>query len=150
MKYQTYFLPAIFVISLAQSQSLFADEHEANPPFQIQTISDQADMWWARALVDINDNGLLDIALQNNNAHGGWLGWLETQADQRSWKRHIIAETAPNNETFACGDLDAGDIDNDGDIDIFAFAHPGEWDEGGAPTTIYWYENPSWKAHKIG
>ncbi|MBN2329943.1 MAG: DUF1080 domain-containing protein [Candidatus Omnitrophica bacterium] len=150
MTYPTRIFSAIFVLCFVQCQPLSAAEHETDPAFQIQTISEQAEMWWARALVDINNDGLLDIALQNNNAHGGWLGWLETQADKKNWKRHIIAETAPNGETFACGDLDAGDIDNDGDIDIFAFAHPGEWDEGGAPTTIYWYENPSWTAHRIG
>ena len=122
----------------------------ADPAFKVQIISTRPDTWWARALADINGDGLLDIALQNNNARGGWLGWLETQPDLKSWKQHIIAETAPGGETFACGDLEAGDIDNDGDGDIFAFAHPGEWDEGGAPTTVYWYENPSWTAHKIG
>ncbi len=129
---------------------VMAEAEQTAPQFDVQVISENADMWWARALVDINDDGLLDIALQNNNAHGGWLGWLETSDDLKSWKQHIIAETAPGGETFACGDLDAGDIDNDGDIDIFAFAHPGEWDEGGSPTTVYWYENPSWTAHKIG
>lgn len=121
-----------------------------HPTFEVRVISEEAQMWWARALADINGDGLLDVALQNNNARGGWLGWLETQGDLERWETHIIAETAPNGEAFACGDLDAGDIDNDGDIDIFAFAHPGEWDEGGARTTAYWYENPSWKAHKIG
>jgi hypothetical protein len=107
-------------------------------------------MWWARALVDINGDAFLDIALQNNNARGGWLGWLETQPGLKNWKQHIIAKAAPDGRTFASGDLAAGDIDNDGDVDIFAFAHPGEWEDAGATTTVYWYRNPSWKAQRIG
>ena len=144
----------ILTLLLGASSMLCAATTDAEDPaavvFTVRSISDHAEMWWARVLVDINNDGLLDIALQNNNAHGGWLGWLETQDNLDRWKQHIIAKTAPGGETFACGDLDAGDIDNDGDIDLFAFAHPGEWDEGGAPTTVYWYENPSWAAHRIG
>jgi hypothetical protein len=150
MKIQSAFTFAVigFCVLGADLKATFA--RQTQPAFQVQEISDQAEMWWARDLADINGDGLLDIALQNNNARGGWLGWLETQKDLKHWKQHIIAQAAPNGETFASGDLCTGDIDQDGDIDIFAFAHPGEWDEGGAQTTVYWYENPSWAAHKIG
>jgi len=139
-----------FVVCAILPDRTGAAERQADPAFRTQVISSSAEMWWARALADINGDGLLDVALQNNNARGGWLGWLETLPGMKSWKQHIIAEAAPGGATFASGDLDAGDVDNDGDIDIFAFAHPGEWDEGSAPTTVYWYENPSWKAHEIG
>ena len=113
-------------------------------------IENEANLWWARALGDINGDGILDLVLQNNNGHGGWLGWYEAQNKGRSWKRHIIAEKAPNGGTFGCGDMDIGDIDNDGDLDILGFEHPGEWDEGGTETEIFWYDNPNWKPHPIG
>ncbi len=119
-------------------------------PFETQPISNEANLWWARALGDINGDGLTDVALQNNNGHGGWLGWLEAPQNGEEWKQHIIAKEAPGGGTFACGDLEIGDIDLDGDLDIIGFKHEGEWDNGGAPTDIFWFENPSWKAHPIG
>ena len=150
MRTHLAFLCMSFAVCMAASNRPAATDDRTHPLFARHVISDKANMWWARALVDLNDDGLLDIALQNNNAHGGWLGWLETQGDLKSWRQHIIAKAAPGGQTFASGDLDAADVDNDGDTDIFAFAHPGEWDQGGAPTTIYWYENPSWAVHEIG
>lgn len=150
MKSRSILLLASLITGVLLCDRITAIEKQADEIFKKQVISDKAEMWWASALGDVNKDGLWDIVLQDNNAHGGWLGWFETQDDMKTWKQHIIAKTAPDGQTFACGDLDAGDIDNDGDIDIFAFAHPGEWDEGRAPTTIYWYENPSWTAHKIG
>lgn len=118
--------------------------------FRAVQIADDAELWWARALGDINGDGLLDVALQSRNGHGGWLGWIEARDKGAEWQLHIIAEKGPTGQTFACGDMDVGDIDNDGDLDILGSEHPGEWDEGKAPTKIYWYANPDWKPHPIG
>jgi len=118
--------------------------------FEPHIIDTNANLWWARAIGDINGDGLLDVVLQDNNAHGGWLGWYEAQNKGKNWKQHIIAPKSPKGETFASGDLEVGDIDNDGDIDIIGLEHTGEWDNDGEPTGIYWYENPTWQYHAIG
>jgi hypothetical protein len=116
-------------------------------PFPVAT---EANLWWARVPADINQDGILDIVLQDNNGYGGWLGWLEGNISGDIWTTHVIAEKGPGGNTFACGDMDAGDIDLDGDIDILGFEHPGEWDSAGAATRIYWYNNPEWVPTYIG
>ncbi len=131
--------------------------------FEAIQMEDNAVLWWARALGDVNGSGLLDVLLQDNNGHGGVLCWYQTHDGARRprhrWTRHVIAENAPNGSPFAAGALDAADINNDGHIDVLGLAHPGEWKQAGAPTEIYWYENPrsegdpaknSWKPHRIG
>jgi len=118
--------------------------------FQSVTVASDANQWWARALGDINKDGTLDVVLQNDNGHGGWLGWYEAKNSGLSWKRHIIATETPGGGGFAGGDMEIGDIDNDGDLDILGFKHPGGWEKEGAPTDIFWYENPDWKHYLIG
>lgn len=157
-RFSRVLLAACLLGGAAASAPIAASE-EAPLRFEARTISEEANMWWARALGDLNGNGRLDIALIDNNAHGGWLGWFETHEDGANWTLHTIAEEAPNGVAFACGDLAAGDINNNGAIDVLGFAHPGEWREAGADTEIYWYENPlpdgdptqdSWTPHYIG
>jgi len=113
------------------------------------TVSGQANNWWARAMADINGDGLLDIVLQDDNAYGGWLGWLETGQDTARWKLHLIADSARIGDDFACGDMETADLDHDGDVDVFGFVQEGEW-ESADSSTIYWFENPGWEAHLIG
>ena len=61
--------------------------------FELRKLdSEGAEWWWARSHADVNQDGLVDFFVINNNARGGWLGWYETQPDLNSSKLHIIAE----------------------------------------------------------
>lgn len=144
IKYLNFVIILLIVFVLLQCQT------PKELSFIPKVVSTGGENWWAKALADINQDGYLDFAVIHNNARGGWLGWYEAVDQGATWKKHLIAETAPDGGTFACGDLEVGDIDNDGDIDILGIAHQGEWDGSDTPSKIYWYENPSWKATYIG
>lgn len=126
-------------------------EKSINLDYEKTVISNQASNWWARTMADLNGNGIMEIVLQDNNAYGGWLGYLSAPADSihGEWDITIIADTLTLNGTFASGDIETADVDNDGDIDVFGFVHEGEWESNG-PTQIFWFENPSWQPSYIG
>ncbi|MFO7774439.1 MAG: hypothetical protein R6W89_01450, partial [Candidatus Hydrogenedentota bacterium] len=90
-------LTAVLLIASGGGTLMAAAAAEAETlAFESRTIAEDVTHWWARALGDVNDNGLLDIILQYDNAHGGRLGWLETSDDAASWARHTIAEESPD------------------------------------------------------
>jgi len=118
--------------------------------FVSHRVVDNAEWWWALTIGDVTNDGLQDIVYINNNANGGHLAYREGSRDGEVWKTVIVAEAPPTGGTFAAGDLETGDMDGDGDQDILAVKHTGEWDAAGDPAELFYYENPSWTPHVIG
>lgn len=132
---------------------------EAAPPAEAVTgplefvahrVVDDAKWWWALAIGDLTNDGLQDIVYIHNNANGGHLGFRTGSKDGGLWAETIVAQTPPTGGTFAAGDLEVGDMDGDGDLDILAVKHTGEWDDAGESAELFYYENPSWTPHPIG
>lgn len=118
--------------------------------FTAHRVVDDAKWWWALTIGDVTNDGLQDIIYINNNANGGHLGFRAGSKEGGLWQETIVATAPPAGGTFAAGDLEAGDMDGDGDIDILAVKHTGEWDNAGEAAEIFYYENPGWEAHAIG
>jgi hypothetical protein len=131
------------------------ENREANQEAKIEAgfdsllISNEANQWFARALSDLNGDGLLDVAFINEAGFGGALGVMIATEDA-NWKIDWVAETAPNGGTFSCGDIEVGDIDNDGKVDILGPQANGEWTDKPKEHTFYWYSYPEKEAHYIG
>jgi hypothetical protein len=94
--------------------------------FDTLLISNQGNQWFARALADLNNDGLLDVAFINQAGYGGTLGVM-LGSKEEMWDIDWIADLAPNGGTFSCGDIEVGDIDGDGKTDILAPQNNGEW-----------------------
>ncbi len=120
--------------------------------FEQRKIVDSAKFWWAHTPADVTGDGIADLLFINNNSAGGYLGYYQGKKEPGLWELHIIAEKPTTGGLFAGGDLEANDIDGDGDIDVIAIKHPGEWTDAGATAELFWYENTGgdWKSHTIG
>ncbi len=118
--------------------------------FQKRTIADSVQFLWAHDPVDLNGDNIADLLFIDNNGYGGKVGYYAGQREPGVWEKTLISASNLSEDEFAMGDIEGGDIDNDGDIDLVVAQHPGEWEAASEPSTIFWYENPGWKAHAIG
>lgn len=118
--------------------------------FESTQVVDDAEAWWAYNVADIDGDGIQDLVTINNNANGGTLAWRPGKTDPGMWSEELIATAPPTGGTFASGDMDTGDVDGDGDIDILGVKHTGEWDDPNEHAEIFWYDNPGWEPHPIG
>lgn len=125
-------------------------ENPAELTFESRQLVDDARWWWAVTIGDITGDGLADVVFIDNNSSGGDLGFRTGQKGGGIWQTTIIADEAPGGGDFASGDLEIGDMDGDGDLDVLAVKHTGEWDDAGAEAELFWYKNPEWQPHKIG
>jgi len=105
------------------------------------------------AVRDVNRNGKMDIVFCDAEIPGGAVWWMENMDGKgTAWKRHeiFIAGSKPRRGAYHC--LYAGDLDGDGDIDVFSCEME---DVGGeeAPRYFIWEnvdgEGRKWQEHTI-
>ncbi len=148
MKIKTLLLTITVLAVILFYHSCRSDKPEMT--FSSQQIADDAQFLWAMSVNDLTGDGITDLVFSDNNSAGGVLGYYKGQTEEGLWEKVVIAEEAPGGGTFASGDLETIDMDGDGDIDIVAVKHTGEWENAAEPSEIYWFENPGWQPHEIG
>ncbi|MEO0732586.1 MAG: VCBS repeat-containing protein [Bacteroidota bacterium] len=151
---------AFFFLTLAACGTEAAEKTDSAPAaapagnnpleFAAHRVVDNAKWWWALTIGDVTNDGLQDVVFINNNANGGYLGFRAGTKEGGLWPETIVAQEPPTGGTFAAGDLETGDMDGDGDQDILAVKHTGEWDNASESAELFYYENPSWTPHVIG
>jgi hypothetical protein len=141
---------ALISVSCTNSKTKTTPVEKKELSFESKQLVDDARWWWAVTIGDVTNDGLQDIVFIDFNSSGGYLAYKKGSKEPGFWEEVRIADEPPTGGTFASGDLETGDIDGDGDQDVLAVKHTGEWDDAGAPAELFWYENPSWEAHVIG
>ncbi|MEL6588538.1 MAG: VCBS repeat-containing protein [Bacteroidota bacterium] len=144
------FISTLIMLIGCASRNASTPPPQAELSFESIKIADSLKLFWAHIPADLDGDGITDIVFVNNNGYGGAVEWLKGQMEAGLWQRDMIALHAPDGSPFAQGDIEVADIDFDGDLDILAIAHQGEWNGGSAPSKLYWLENPSWEIHFIG
>ena len=118
-------------------------ENDGNGNFSKHVIHEKPGEWLERHIVaDINNDGKPEIIFVDNI--GGSLLWFEFDGDPRdkkSWKYHYVSER----EFPSAYDVTAGDINNDGQLELAASAYV----HGG--NRFSWFERSqgSWTQHLI-
>jgi len=103
---------------------------------------------------DVNGDGKNDIIFVDNEIPGGKIWWMENlDGSGRTWERHEIFTPQPGEpRRGAYHSLYVGDLDGDGDFDVFTCEMEGVPGEG--PPRYYIFENvdgygSTWKEHVI-
>ena len=107
------------------------------------------------AVCDVNGDGINDIVFTDAEIPGGQVWWMENlDGLGRTWQRHDIYTPNQGPRRGAFHSLCVGDLDGDGDVDIFSCEMEMKAVRGEQPPRFYIWENldgqgKTWKEHVI-
>jgi hypothetical protein len=135
---------AVIVVAVVGVGLFAATSSAGELDFREQELKTKLTVGYAVRLVDMNDDGRLDIAIVDSER----ILWLENP----NWEEHIMTEPGQIKKDNVC--FAPLDINGNGRID---FAVGAEWNPGNTSSggTIQWIEQPEkpgerWKVYPIG